>query len=117
MGGAVAGQVKAGGGLTFLAVEGAGHMVPMDQPANVRAPIITVINTMGMRPGPGERILVSYYGCRLCPSCRRTLMLSVITMIHSHTHTHTHTRSMSQSHIIICTVLITVIGHTGSLDS
>ena len=34
--GAVAGQVKTGGGLTFLAVEGAGHMVPMDQPANVR---------------------------------------------------------------------------------
>ena len=36
VGGAVAGQVKSGGGLTFLAVEGAGHMVPMDQPANVR---------------------------------------------------------------------------------
>ena len=43
VGGAVAGQVKAGGGLTFLAVEGAGHMVPMDQPANVRTPIITII--------------------------------------------------------------------------
>ena len=36
MGGAVAGQIKSGGGLTFLIVEGAGHMVPMDQPANVR---------------------------------------------------------------------------------
>ena len=43
MGGAVAGQVKSGGGLTFLAVEGAGHMVPMDQPANVRTPIIGAI--------------------------------------------------------------------------
>ena len=44
MGGAVAGQVKSGGGLTFLAVEGAGHMVPMDQPANVRTPIISAID-------------------------------------------------------------------------
>ena len=42
VGGAVAGQVKSGGGLTFLAVEGAGHMVPMDQPANVRSSLILV---------------------------------------------------------------------------
>lgn len=33
--GAIAGQVRSGGGLTFAAVEGAGHMVPMDQPAAV----------------------------------------------------------------------------------
>lgn len=32
----VAGQVRSGGGLTFAAVEGAGHMVPMDQPEAVR---------------------------------------------------------------------------------
>ena len=44
VGGAVAGQVKAGGGLTFLAVEGAGHMVPMDQPANVRTPVNKIKN-------------------------------------------------------------------------
>ena len=31
----VAGHVRSGGGLTFAAVEGAGHMVPMDQPAAV----------------------------------------------------------------------------------
>ena len=43
VGGAVAGQVKVGGGLTFVAVEEAGHMVPMDQPANVRT-LITKIN-------------------------------------------------------------------------
>ena len=43
MGGAVAGQVKSGGGLTFLTVEGAGHMVPMDQPANVRILIVSAI--------------------------------------------------------------------------
>ena len=28
----VAGQVKSGGGMTFVAVEAAGHMVPMNQP-------------------------------------------------------------------------------------
>lgn len=33
--GEVAGEVRSGGGLTFAAVEGAGHMVPMDQPAAV----------------------------------------------------------------------------------
>ena len=31
----VAGQVRSGGGLTFAAVEEAGHMVPMDQPSAV----------------------------------------------------------------------------------
>ena len=36
VGGAVAGQVKSGGGLSFITIEGAGHQVPMDQPANVR---------------------------------------------------------------------------------
>ena len=35
VGGSLAGQVKAGGGLTFAAVEKAGHMVPMDQPQSV----------------------------------------------------------------------------------
>ena len=35
MNGQVAGQVKSGGGLAFVGVEGAGHMVPMDQPAAV----------------------------------------------------------------------------------
>ena len=34
-GGGVAGEVKSGGGLTFAMVEGAGHMVPMDQPQAV----------------------------------------------------------------------------------
>ena len=35
VGGAIAGQVKSGGGLSFITIEGAGHQVPMDQPANV----------------------------------------------------------------------------------
>ena len=39
----VAGQVKSGGGMTFVAVEAAGHMVPMDQPEVVRSqPVKTV---------------------------------------------------------------------------
>ena len=33
--GSLAGQVRSGGGLTFAAVAGAGHMVPMDQPRSV----------------------------------------------------------------------------------
>ena len=33
--GNTAGQVRSGGGLTFAAVNGAGHMVPMDQPRAV----------------------------------------------------------------------------------
>ena len=35
VGDVVAGQARSGGGLTFVAVEGAGHMVPMDQPQAV----------------------------------------------------------------------------------
>jgi carboxypeptidase C (cathepsin A) len=35
VGGAIAGQVKSGGGLSFITVNDAGHQVPMDQPANV----------------------------------------------------------------------------------
>lgn len=35
IGDVVAGQARSGGGLTFVAVEGAGHMVPMDQPQAV----------------------------------------------------------------------------------
>lgn len=35
IGDVVAGEVKSGGGLTFAMVEGAGHMVPMDQPEAV----------------------------------------------------------------------------------
>lgn len=31
--------MKSGGGLTFAAVEGAGHMVPMDQPEAVSNPL------------------------------------------------------------------------------
>ena len=34
----LAGQVKSGGGLSFITVNDAGHQVPMDQPANVRMP-------------------------------------------------------------------------------
>lgn len=34
--GRVAGRVKSGGGLTFIEVEGAGHMVPYNQPLVVR---------------------------------------------------------------------------------
>ena len=33
--GGTAGQARSGGGLTFVEVEGAGHMVPMDQPEAV----------------------------------------------------------------------------------
>ena len=33
--GKVAGQARSGGGLTFVEVEEAGHMVPMDQPESV----------------------------------------------------------------------------------
>ncbi len=33
--GKVIGEVKSGGGLSFVQVEGAGHMVPMDQPIAV----------------------------------------------------------------------------------
>lgn len=38
--GTVVGQAKSGGGLSFVQVEGAGHMVPMDQPLAVGVCII-----------------------------------------------------------------------------
>jgi len=42
--GNTAGEVKSYQGLTFLAVEGAGHMVPMDQPANSLAMLKNFLN-------------------------------------------------------------------------
>eukprot|EP01087_Luapelamoeba_hula_P007668 TRINITY_DN1873_c0_g1_i1.p1 TRINITY_DN1873_c0_g1~~TRINITY_DN1873_c0_g1_i1.p1 ORF type:complete len:439 (-),score=66.33 TRINITY_DN1873_c0_g1_i1:42-1358(-) len=42
--GQVAGQVQSYEGLTFLAVENAGHMVPMDQPANALAMLKNFLN-------------------------------------------------------------------------
>lgn len=48
MNGVVAGQVKSGGGLSFLEVEGAGHMVPMDQPAAVSYRICSSIGQCGL---------------------------------------------------------------------
>lgn len=42
--GQLAGQVKSGGGMTFAAVEGAGHMVPMDQPEAVSEPFHCVLH-------------------------------------------------------------------------
>jgi carboxypeptidase C (cathepsin A) len=41
--GVEAGQVKSSGGLTFLQIDGAGHMVPMDQPAGSAAAIRTLL--------------------------------------------------------------------------
>jgi carboxypeptidase C (cathepsin A) len=42
--GAEAGQIKQSGPLTFIQVESAGHMVPMDQPAASAAVIDTLIS-------------------------------------------------------------------------
>jgi carboxypeptidase C (cathepsin A) len=44
LGGAEAGQYKSSGGLTFIQVEQAGHMVPLDQPAASSAVITGVLN-------------------------------------------------------------------------
>lgn len=41
--GVEAGQVKTSGGLTFMQIESAGHMVPMDQPAGSAAVIQTLL--------------------------------------------------------------------------
>lgn len=41
--GVEAGQIKSSGGLTYIGVESAGHMVPMDQPAASAAIIQSVI--------------------------------------------------------------------------
>ena len=49
--GAVAGQVRSGGGLTFAAVEGAGHMVPMDQPAAVSGICLYILVSWSHGPG------------------------------------------------------------------
>lgn len=43
VGGAASGQVKSSGGLTFIQVEQAGHMVPLDQPAASSAIIAQVL--------------------------------------------------------------------------
>jgi len=41
--GVEAGQIKSSGGLTFMQIESAGHMVPMDQPAGSAAVIQTLL--------------------------------------------------------------------------
>lgn len=46
VGGAQAGQIKSSGGLTFIQVEQAGHMVPMDQPAASSAIIGQVLASL-----------------------------------------------------------------------
>lgn len=48
--GAVAGQVKSGGGMTFIAVDGAGHMVPMDQPANALDILDRLVHNISFAP-------------------------------------------------------------------
>lgn len=44
--GVEAGQIKSSGGLTYIGVESAGHMVPMDQPAASAAIIQSVIASL-----------------------------------------------------------------------
>jgi len=44
VGGSKAGTARSSGGLTFLQVNGAGHMVPMDQPANALAMVNTFLS-------------------------------------------------------------------------
>ena len=46
LGGVEAGQVKSFGGLTFLQVENAGHMVPLDQPAASAAAFLTILKQL-----------------------------------------------------------------------
>merc|ERR1719291_374902 len=48
IGGALAGMVKAGGGLTWVQVSGAGHMVPINSPAAASFALGTLM------PGPGS---------------------------------------------------------------
>lgn len=44
--GAEVGQVKAHGGLTFIQIESAGHMVPMDQPAAASYALNTILMSL-----------------------------------------------------------------------
>ncbi len=46
LGGVEAGQVKSFGGLTFLQVKNAGHMVPLDQPAASAAAFLTILKQL-----------------------------------------------------------------------
>ena len=46
IGGVKAGQMKSYGGLTFLAVEGAGHMVPLNQPAASATALLTLLKQL-----------------------------------------------------------------------
>jgi carboxypeptidase C (cathepsin A) len=47
--GAVAGEVKAFGGLTWIQVESAGHMVPLDQPPASLVALNTILDTLSAK--------------------------------------------------------------------